>query len=373
MKLFFFAGEKSGDLHGSHVIKALKDSDPTIKMTGVAGPKMRMQGCSGVLRMEDFEVMGFTDVLKSLPKLWKQFHLVKSHILDEKPDGVVLIDYPGFNLRLAKALRKEGYQGKLVQYVAPSVWAHGKERIQQMEQTLDLLLTIYPFEKAYFKESSLKVEYVGNPIGEYVSEYVYRPEWKQELGIPAQKKLVAIFPGSRRHEVERNLKFQLAAVKKLKKNYPDLCIAVSSMHSNLVDSDGGLYLVPPDYTYELMRDSCCALAKSGTVTLELALHQCPTVVSYHVSGLNRLYGKYVLKLNLPLYCIVNILGGQEVFPEFIEKKISPEGLNAKLLDLYQPGSAREACLAECKKIQNKLFAYKPSCNAAFSIRELFSS
>src|SRR5262249_37561778 len=131
-KLYIFAGEKSGDLHGSHLVSKLQDISSGLHFEGVAGPKMREQGVKGPLRMEDFEVIGLTDVLISLPKLYKQFYSVRNYILKTNPEAVILIDYPGFNLRLAKSLRDSGYSGKIIQYVSPTVWAWGKHRIDSM-------------------------------------------------------------------------------------------------------------------------------------------------------------------------------------------------------------------------------------------------
>src|SRR5437016_2086989 len=145
---FIFAGESSGDLHGSRLMEALKKSKGCT-FTGVGGPLMRAQYMKSILNMEDFLVIGFTDVIKALPKLYKQFYKVRDAILKQEPDCVILIDYPEFNLRLAKALRKKKYKGKIVQYICPTVWAHGKHRINTMANTLDLLLTIFPFEAAF--------------------------------------------------------------------------------------------------------------------------------------------------------------------------------------------------------------------------------
>lgn len=378
MKLFLFAGEKSGDLHGSHLIKALKAFHPHWEFEGVGGPKMRSEGCQCVLQMEDFEVMGISDVILSFPKILKQFHLLKNFILKQKPDCIVLIDYPGFNLRLAKALRKNGFKGKLVQYISPTVWAHGKKRIKHMEETLDLLLTIYPFESACFKESPLIVDYVGNPIDEYIRQYTYREDWHKTLGIPNKNNLIAIFPGSREGEIKRNLKFLLDSAQMMKKVHPESFFGISCAHSetmltlNQIPKNDHIFLIPSEYTYELMRDSRCALAKSGTVTLELALHQCPTVVVYHLSGINRFYAKHILRLNLPHYCIVNILSGKRVFPEFIEKEMSPQSIFKELSSLYSEGNERTSCLQECLQIRQMFNGFHASKQAALYIKMLLS-
>ncbi len=287
-KIFIFAGEKSGDLLGSHLLKALKERLPQYEIEGVGGPEMRDEGFDCILHSEEFEIMGFSDILRSLPKFRRQFRHIRNHILETKPDGVIFIDYPGFNLRMAKALRKHHFKGKLIQYISPTVWAWGKNRATQMAENLDLLMTIYPFEKACFEGTSLNVKYVGNPIKEIVGKYNYDEDWARLFGIKETENLVAIFPGSRKGEIQLNLPYQLKAAEMLKKEKPDTRFAISCAHDKIMPvmqnilNDNSLklnrdiFLLPKGYSYELMRDSRSAIAKSGTVTLELALHQCPT-------------------------------------------------------------------------------------------------
>ncbi len=147
--LFIFAGEKSGDLHGGHLLRELFTTHPHLHISGVGGPSMRAQGLKCFLSMEDFQVMGFVDVFFALPRLARQFYLIKNFILREQPPIVLLIDYPGFNLRLAASLRKAGFQGHICHYICPSVWAWGKKRIPHMARTLDTLFSILPFEKSF--------------------------------------------------------------------------------------------------------------------------------------------------------------------------------------------------------------------------------
>lgn len=382
--IFIFAGEHSGDLHGSHLIKALKKYGLTLTLEGVGGPRMRDLGISGPLNMEDFEVMGLTDVLLTLPKLYRYFYKIRNHILRSSPHIVILIDYPGFNLRLAKALRQHGYRGKIVQYVSPSIWAWGKHRIRSMENTLDLLMTIYPFEPAYFCNSPLKTVYVGNPIQEYIGNYVYDDAWQNKLGINLNKNLIALFPGSRPGEIKRNLPILLKAAHGLYRNTADIQFAVSCPNDTaekflaiqLKSADAlfknNIFQVPKHYTYELMRDSCTAAAKSGTVMLELALHKRPSIAIYKLTLVNRLYAKHILKLQLPYYCIVNILANRQVFPEFIEKDLNAKNLSRQLQSLHEFGIPRKNCLEECERLKSMLGNHNASLKAAEYILEMLS-
>lgn len=361
-QIFIFAGEKSGDLHGSNLIKALKKLLPECHIAGVGGPEMRAQALQCILRMEDFEVMGFSDVLWSLPKLWQQFYTIRDHIIAAKPKAVILIDYPGFNLRMAKALRKKGYNGKIIQYICPSVWAWGKHRIPFMANTLDLLLTIYPFEQQCFSHTKLKVEYVGNPLLENIQKHPYDDQWTSLTGIKDKRHLLAIFPGSREGEILRNLPLQLETAELVKEYNPDSLFAISCAHEGIIPLmhellqnsslrlNKDVFLIPKAYTYELMKECRSALAKSGTVTLELALHQKPTVVLYKLSFLNWLIAKFALRVKLPHYCIVNILSGKPVFPELIEKGLTSNNLFNNLKQLHDDGIVRETCISDCKKV-----------------------
>lgn len=375
-RFFIFAGESSGDLHGSHLMQAL-----SAHFVGVGGPAMRAQGLECILKMEEFQVMGFSDVIKSLPKLWKHFRFVRDAILDLQPDGVILIDYPGFNLRLATQLRQKGFRGKIIQYICPSVWAHGKKRIDTMAKSLDLLLTILPFEPNYFTHTPLNVRYVGHPLMEIVNTYPYQNNWKAQLGIDESSSLLALFPGSRVGEVQRNLPLQLQAARLLQEKHPKVALGLSYSQEELLpliqemvkkSRIQNVHFVPKKLTYELMRDSHTAIAKSGTVTLELALHQRVSLVTYKLTQLNYWIAKHFLKVRLPHYCLVNILANQEVFPELIDKTISVHQLYDNLERLYNDENLRQRIALDCQNIKLQLGPQNAHAKAANAIRELLS-
>lgn len=378
-KFFLFAGEPSGDLHGGRLLENLRQKFPTAGFEGVGGPEMRQQGIKSCLHMEDFAVMGYTDVIKSFPKLWKQFHFVKNYILQKNPHVVILIDYPGFNLRLAKALRKKGYRGKIVQYICPTVWAWGKKRIPLMAENLDLLMTIYPFEVRYFAQTPLKVNFVGHSLPDKLSSHVYHLNWKAEVGLPQDSPIISIFPGSRLGEIARNLPKQLQAAVLIQKQLPEATFAISYASEEIrqlimasaKESRLKLYFVPKDYLYDLMRDSRVAVAKSGTVTLELALHGCPTVVVYQLTKLNYFIAKYLIRLNLPHYCMVNILCQKTVFPELIASGFDAEILSKEVIQLYQNGNLRSQCIENCTRIHALLHLPESDKQIVKCIEEFF--
>jgi lipid-A-disaccharide synthase len=380
--LFIFAGELSGDMYGARLLKALKKKMNTSIITGVAGPEMRAQGVQTILKTEDFGVMGFVDVLMSLPKLWRQFNLIRDYILSTSPKAAIFIDSGALSIRMARALRKRGYKGKIVQYICPGVWAWGKGRIPQMAKYFDLLLTIFPFEPAYFAQTSLPVQFVGHPLLEIIRTHRYDPHWHKLFGIRHPDQLVALFPGSRTAEIKRNLPKQIEAVKLLQRQNMNVSVAISCAHEHNMElvqkilkesnlhQNREVFLIPKAYSYDLMRACRSAIAKSGTVTLELALLNCPTVVVYELSCLDRFIAKQILRVNLPSYCIVNILGEKRIFPELIERKFSPETLYEYLKSIHEDGKLRKRCLDECKEIKALLTNEEASERAALAIEEL---
>lgn len=371
--LFLFAGEPSGDLHGEEILKALLEKDPSLKIIGVGGPKMRKFPIDCVLPMEAFQVMGFVDVFLALPKLIRQFHLIKQAILMRKPKKVVLIDYPGFNLRLARSLRKSGFKGKICHFICPSVWAWGKKRIPLMAANLDMLLSILPFEKEIFAHTSLAIRYVGNPLVGHIKSH--RPNPLPELG---ESKVLGIFPGSRSKEIERNLHKQLYCARRLLTLDPTLKVALSvanpkfcsRMQQICIEVGIAPQFIPHEYAYDLMSRCHLALATSGTVTLELALHHVPTVVTYGISTLDLIIARYILRIILPFYCLVNIIANKEIFPELIGPNLRDETLFDKASLFLASPDARSTCTQACAAIEELLTHKDASKEAAEAILAL---
>jgi len=372
---FLVAGEKSGDLLGSRLIDDLKMQIPNVSFSGVGGSHMSASGMKCLVPMERLNVMGFSDVIKALPRLFSTFRLVKRTIFSQMPEMVILIDYPDFNMYLAKRLRKEGYEGKIVHYVCPSVWAWRKKRVFQLAKTHDLVLSIFPFEKEYFSQTSLDVRYVGHPL---VNEDKHKgrgkeaPKYRQEFSGKTtackdlqnafedqalkRKTYLSLFPGSRVHEIAKNLPIQLATAKKWLSGNKEFTLAISSASDELtilikaeLDACGlEAKIVPFEDRYELMNETILAIATSGTVTLELALHEVPSLVTYLLTPLNYFLGKYLFRIDLPYYCIVNIIAKTLVFPEFVGRSLSVDALHRCLTHLF---GHREECIEALRKVR----------------------
>ncbi|NGX59011.1 MAG: Lipid-A-disaccharide synthase [Chlamydiae bacterium] len=355
--IFLFAGEASGDLHGEKLIQNLRREIPSVRIFGVGGPKMRFAGLECIMPMEKFQVMGFVDVFFALPKLFRQFFRLRDEILKENPDIILLIDYPGFNLAMAKSLFKRSFPGKICQYICPSVWAWGKKRIPKMEKILDLLFVTFPFEKEIFDPSKLQVEYVGHPLIQQTESDKAPP-----IDVDPKYRVLALFPGSRHKELLRNFPSQIRVCKKLLDEHPDLFLVVSvaeAPFSLLLDqmmrkegflSKDRIMFVSSAQNRSLMKRANFAIAKSGTCNLELALYGVPTIVTYAINPLDLFIARNLLRIRLPHYCIVNIIAKKRIFPELYGPNFTQEALYDHAKKFLSSDQSLEECREKCREI-----------------------
>jgi lipid-A-disaccharide synthase len=353
--LFLLAGEPSGDLQGAALIQELLALQPDLQIAAVAGPRMRKFPIHCIEPMENLAVMGFIDVFKALPKIASLFFSLRKKILGMQPKAFVGIDYPGFNLRMHQTLRKSRFSGRQIHYICPTVWAWGKRRIPKMAKTLDLLLTILPFEPECFKETSLQVKYVGHPLVEPISNFRPDPTFRKRFGFQTKDKILALFPGSRKVEIERNLPLMLKTAHAIKD--VDLCLVLSQ---NL----------PPEDQYDLMHNAHLAIAKSGTVVLELALHKTPTVVQYAIKPLDVFLATKIFQIKLPYYSIANLIVQKEVFPELFGPNLSEKALLQSATELWFQEEKRRAAISGCSELWDVLGTCPASRRAAESILEM---
>ncbi len=367
--IYLVAGESSGDLQGAHLLEALYSQSPHLTIAAVAGPRMRAYPIHCATPMEELQVMGFIDVVKAAPRLYRLFRKIRNEILQKQPKAVICIDYPGFNIRLERSLRKHGYRGKLIHYICPTVWAWGKKRIPTMANNLDLLLSIFPFEKNCFAQTDLTVEYVGHPLVKKIREHTPLENFKKTYRINPSKKILSIFPGSRQTEVERNFPIQLQAARRLLANADDFEIAVSLAHPSLRYhlTMPNIRLIEPQHNYDLMQNSFLAIATSGTVTLELSLFQVPTVVNFAITPLDQFIAQKILRINLPHYAIVNILAKKTVFPELFGSYLTVDALERTARQFLDNETARLQCRMQCAEIQDTLGHGNAAANAASQI------
>lgn len=374
--IFVFAGEQSADIHGAELISKIKQINPLISIYAVSGKEMQKHKIKTLLSTENFQIMGFVDIIFSLSKLIKNFFFLKKAIIKLNPKACIFIDYPDFSFTLQSALRKKGYKGKIIHYICPSVWAWRKNRIKKMKKNLDLLLCIYPFEK-HFLQDQINTEYIGNPLIERLKNYKYEHTWPL-----ADLDIIGIFPGSRKQEIEKNLPIQLQAAKEIFKTHPSFSFAISIAHSgykklinNIAENfkkelKEKLIFMPSAKNFDLMHNLKLALATSGTINLELAFHKVPTIVTYNISWIDKFILKNILKINLPFYCIVNIVAKKMIFPELYGYNLTKENLLYYVNKLLLEKSYKEKIIENCEeviKLFNKNTIKKEAVRAIFSL------
>lgn len=354
---YIVCGEISGDHRAAELVAALQKTHPNATFAGVAGPRLRALNVSSTIHMESFQVMGFIAVLASLPKLIRLFYRILREILKAKPSVVIFVDYPGLNLRLAKALRNRGYQGKIVQYVCPTVWAWGKKRIDLLEKNHDLLLALLPFEANYFPQKHLHVHYVGHPLANLQHTVKWTP--------PIKRPFLAVFPGSRIKEIEKNLPLQITAALEAKLPFV-VSLAQESLRKPVERIVAGQApIISPQHSKDLIHTCTYAMATSGTICLELALAGVPTVCSYGLSRFDEWLALKVIGLNLPFYCLPNIIAQKEIFPELFGSKLTCDSLIKKLLEVIDGTHACNTAI-----VKEKLGTIDSATTAAAHIESL---
>lgn len=345
MKYFISAGEASGDLHGAPLIEALKDGDSQAHVVFLGGDSMaRAAGCEPLIHYRDMAFMGFSEVLRHLGKVLGNLKAAKAAVERERPDALVLIDYPSFNLKLAAFAHKLGIP--VYYYISPKVWAWKEWRVKDMRRYCRKVLSILPFEVDYFKDKGLAVEYVGNPSVEEVDarEALLPPReaFLGRWGLPAEKPLLAVVPGSRVGEIRNNL----PVMDTVARRFPQFTAVIAGAPG----IDAGLYTqfshlpVVEDATFELVRNSAVALVTSGTATLETALLGTPQVVCYRSNG-SRLSRKVLERLiKCPFVSLPNLIAGREIVRELLLDRCNEESVAAELSAIVPGAAGRDEML-----------------------------
>lgn len=331
-KYYIIAGEASGDLHGGNLIAAIKTLDAGADVRGWGGDKMQAAGMELVKHYRDLAFMGFIEVVKNLGTILKNLKCCKEDILAFKPDVLVLIDYPGFNLRVARWAKQQGIP--VVYYISPQVWAWKENRVKMMKQCIDKMLVILPFEKDYFKDKwNWEVTYVGHPLIEEISRKQRAGAdliIKDNNGAVNQKPVVALLPGSRRQEIEKKLPVMLE-VSKAFPAYQFVVAQAPSLETSFYETFTGSYpnvSIVNNRTYDLLMQSAAALVTSGTATLETALFGVPEVVCYKGSEISYQIAKRVISIQY--ISLVNLIMNKEVVKELIQGEMNVANLTREL-------------------------------------------
>lgn len=338
-KILISAGEASGDIHAAAVTAALKKIDSAIEVFGMGGDALRAAGGEVLFDIKDHGVMGFVEVIKKLPDLFK-LRSDFARVMDErKPDCLVVVDYPGFNMKLAKVAHDKGIP--VVSYIAPSAWAWNKGRAKNVAKIVDKVACIFPFEYDVYEEAGAPVEFVGHPLLDIVHPAMERAEAEAWAGKEAGHPLVLLMPGSRLMEIEKMLPTLLEGAKLLKKQLPEVQFAMpraGTIPLELLQSKikaAGLEIkITEGHNYDLFSVADLALATSGTVTLEAALCGLPSVIVYRTSALNAFIARRVI--NIPNIGLPNIVAGRQILPELLQEDFTPANVANTAVELLAP-------------------------------------
>ncbi len=368
--IYFVAGEASADNHGAALMRSLRELDVDLDFIGRGGPQMReIAGGQFKNWIDDAAVLGLWEVIRKYGYFRVQFHETLNEIQERKPDAVVLIDYPGFNLRLAHAVRKRSPRQKIIYYISPQVWAWNRGRIKEMARSLDLMLCIFPFEAELYNKSGLRTVFVGHPMIDRLRA--------QKIDIKRDTNLIGLFPGSRLREVRKIFPVMLESLPELQKQNRDMRFEVAAASGELAhemrkmldqraqDQQG--IQIKVGETAALMQRAFAGIVASGSATLEAAYFRLPFVLVYKVAWPTYLAARLVVSvkyLGMP-----NVLADREVVPEFIQDRARPDAIVKAVRRLIEDADARDRMIAEFDAIIGKLGEGGASDQAARTIIE----
>ena len=382
MKILMVAGEASGDLHGARLIQEIKRLDPEIEFYAVGGDHIKAEEVHFLFDCRRLAVVGIIEILAHIHTILGCFRLLKHFLKTEKPDLVILIDYPDFNLRLARMAKKMGI--RVLYYISPQIWAWRRNRIRFIARWVDKMMVIFPFEVPFYQDAGIDAEFVGHPLMDSIGPSMSQESFKFKYGLRGGERVIALMPGSRKGEVLRILPVMLQGAERLVKIHQDtwrfVLIIASTIDQSIIESIIQSHIpeitvtIIRGNTYEALKSAELAFVASGTATLEAAVIGTPMVILYKLSWPTYLIGKALIKV--PAIGLANIVAGEKVFPELIQEDATGEnlaheaekiledperrramiqGLARIRLRLGEPGAARRAANAVMKFLQEKDF------------------
>ena len=366
MTIYFVAGEVSADNHGAALMRSLRGLDPELKFIGRGGPQMQRVADEQFKNwIDDAAVLGLWEVLQKYGYFREQFHQTLTEIQDSKPDAVVLIDYPGFNLRLARSLRAQSPTQKTIYYISPQVWAWNRGRIKKMARFIDLVLCIFPFETDLYAASALRAVFVGHPMIERLET--------QKIGAQRDPNLIGLFPGSRLREVRKIFPVMIEAARLLLQGNPTLRFQVAAASEELARemneqlTDRRAIEIAVGQTADIMQRAFVGIVASGSATLEAAYFRMPFVLIYKVAWPTYVAARLVV--NVDYLGMPNLLAGKEVVQEFIQHEAKPDAITKAVWLLMEDAPAHDRMISDFDAIIGKLGGTGASERAAQAILE----
>ena len=351
MKYYIIAGEASGDLHGSNLVASIRQKDPGAKIRAWGGEKMRRNGANVVKNYHDLAFMGFVEVLMNLNTILKNFTFCKKDITEFNPDAIILIDYPGFNLKIAKWAKKKGF--KVFYYISPQVWAWKRRRVYTIKKVVDKMLCILPFEKKFYDNYDVDCQFVGHPLLDEIAkvEPVDKNKFYKANRLNPKKEIIALLPGSRKQEVSRMLTVMLEVVKMFP-NYQFVVACAPSLpvsyYKKIIGEKSNVRLVL-NRTYQLLQLSSAAVVTSGTATLETALLDVPEVVCYKANKISYIIAKHLAKVKY--ICLVNLIMDRLVVKELIQNDMTSSSIRDELQSLLNSSKRQKKLLDDYEELK----------------------
>jgi len=356
MQIMFSAGEQSGDLHASHLIREIKKAVPTVECFGIGGDQMQSAGMELFYHINEMSIVGFGEVIKHLPFIRRVFSHLRQLLQQRQPDLLILIDYPGFNLRLAKLAHQ--LRVPVMYYIIPQIWAWGYSRIKKLVRLVDRAAVILPFEEKMLLEAGLKATFVGHPLLDFIKPQLTRDEFLEKNHLKPHFKILGLLPGSRAAEIQRLLPEMLLTAQKLREKQPELQIIIAQS-SNLSDSIYQSFLnnhsdirLLKNQTYDIMHYADGLLITSGTATLEAALCGTPMIIVYRTSAVTYQIARALTRIEhvgLP-----NIIAGEEIVPEFIQHQFQAEVVASRLMPFIFDKAVNQAKRQQLQRVREKM-------------------
>jgi lipid-A-disaccharide synthase len=343
VRILISAGEASGEMYGAQLMEALRRRQPSPQFFGVGGDRMRAAGCETVVDTKDLAVVGITEILSHLPKIYGLFHKLIAAADAHPPDLAIVIDSPAFNWRVARQMHKRGIP--VVYYVCPQFWAWRQGRVRLLRKYVDKALVIFPFEEKFYRDRGVDATFVGHPLADVARPQISRSDYAAQHRLDAEKMWITLMPGSRMKEVRMNLPTILESAADLGAGYEYLLPVAATLERSWLES-----LIGKDFAVRLVDEAPPALAQSragiiasGTATVEAALMGTPFVMVYRVSALTYLLGRSTVKV--PHFAMVNLIAGKEVVHELVQQDFTAENIASEIVKILSDGPARETMIA----------------------------
>jgi lipid-A-disaccharide synthase len=355
VRFLIIAGEASGDIHGSGVVRELMARNNSNTIYGIGGDAMKREGMMLLHHVKELSVMGFLEVVKHLPQIHKIEKNLLHFLQKKKTDAVLLIDYPGFNLRFAQKAKKMGV--KVFYYISPQVWAWKRGRLKTMQQFVDKMFVVFPFEQLIYEQANIPVTFVGHPLLEEIAEQPEKNDFFNTNALSLKKKTVGLFPGSRVQEIEKIFPTMVAAGLMLQEKYNIQCAVgvaptLESSFLRQIDGRSKNFIFIENQSHALMKHSDVAIVTSGTATLETAIFETPMLIVYKTSFVTYAIGK--LLVNVKNIGLVNIVAEKEIVREFIQNEATSENVYAEATELLHNKKRCDEMKNELAQLKEKL-------------------